>query len=392
MKKTIFISLLIALSIHCGAQIKFESGYFITNDGKQTLCLIKNTDWKNNPKEFLYKVAEGYQPLTEKIGNVKEFCIFNSAKFRRFNVDIDRSSEEVGHLSETEAPEFKNEQLFLKVLIEGKATLYSYNASNLVRFFFSIDSMNLQQLIFKTYINSDKAVAENNTFKIQLWNSLQCSTMNNETIEKLPYAAYELTRIMATYNSCQKSPYTIFKKKKDFININIRPGVSAGSLHVDNSILYAANTEFGNKTSFRLGVEAEFILGFNKNKWAIAIEPVYQSYKSNVVTDARTNSIDYKSIESSWGVRHYFFLNASNKIFLGVHYIYDIPLSSTFNANGTTLIIKSSGNGAFAVGYKYKSKCSVEFKYGLSRNLLRNYTLWSADYKMSSVVFSYTVF
>jgi hypothetical protein len=91
-------------------------------------------------------------------------------------------------------------------------------------------------------------------------------------------------------------------------------------------------------------------------------------------------------------VRHYFFLNASNKIFLGIHYIYDIPLSSTFNANGTTLIIKSSGNGAFAVGYKYKSKCSVEFKYGLSRNLLRNYTLWSADYKMSSVVFSYTVF
>ena len=100
MKTTLFIFLLIALSIHGGAQIKFESGYFITNDGKQTLCLIKNTDWKNNPKKFLYKTAEGYKPLTEKIENVKEFCIYSYAKFRRFNVDIDRSTEEVGHISE----------------------------------------------------------------------------------------------------------------------------------------------------------------------------------------------------------------------------------------------------------------------------------------------------
>ena len=119
---------------------------------------------------------------------------------------------------------------------------------------------------------------------------------------------------------------------------------------------------------------------------------VYQSYKSNVATAERTSSIDYKSIESSWGLRHYFFLNNSSRIFLGVHYIYDIPLRSTYKTNSTTLKIKSTSNAAFAVGYKYKTKCSIELKYNLSRNLLSNYVFWSADYKTTSVVFSYTVF
>jgi hypothetical protein len=42
----------------------------------------------------------------------------------------------------------------------------------------------------------------------------------------------------------------------------------------------SGNAKFDNKISFRIGLEAEFILPFNKNKWAVFAEPTYQYYKT----------------------------------------------------------------------------------------------------------------
>lgn len=33
-------------------------------------------------------------------------------------------------------------------------------------------------------------------------------------------------------------------------------------------------------TSFRFGLEAEFVMGFNNNKWAFLLEPTYQQFES----------------------------------------------------------------------------------------------------------------
>ncbi len=41
---------------------------------------------------------------------------------------------------------------------------------------------------------------------------------------------------------------------------------------------YTAEFDFGSQVNFRIGIEAEFIRGFNKNKWAIICEPTYQSF------------------------------------------------------------------------------------------------------------------
>ena len=93
MKTFTFFSLLTILSFSCFAQIQFEDGYFISNDGKKTDCLIKNIDWKNNPNEFLYKVSKDAAIKTATISDVAEFGIVNISKYQRFDVDVDQSSE-----------------------------------------------------------------------------------------------------------------------------------------------------------------------------------------------------------------------------------------------------------------------------------------------------------
>lgn len=84
------------------------------------------------------------------------------------------------------------------------------------------------------------------------------------------------------YNECNNQVFINFesKQKKDLFNLNIRPGFNNSSFSTQNGITSSSNVDFDNEFGFRFGIEAEFIIPVNKNKWAILIEPTYQYYKS----------------------------------------------------------------------------------------------------------------
>ncbi|WP_067151165.1 hypothetical protein [Pseudotamlana agarivorans] len=134
--KTKFLSILITvLCTICYSQISYEPGYFIDNNNEKTDCLIKNMDWKNNPTEFEYKLTEEGESQKATIHSVKEFEVTNMSQYVRFTVNIDRSSEALSKISHDKNPAFKEEVLFLKTILVGKANLYEYNDGNLKRFF-----------------------------------------------------------------------------------------------------------------------------------------------------------------------------------------------------------------------------------------------------------------
>ncbi|MEX0314438.1 MAG: tRNA modification GTPase, partial [Allomuricauda sp.] len=156
MNKHLFFLLTLALSFNCYAQISYEKGYFIENNGKKVECFIENVDWKNNPTEFKYKLSESSESIKVGITKVKEFSVQNYSKYIRANVKIDRSSSNINQLSSTRNPVFKEETLFLKILVEGTSNLYYYEDGNLIRYFYSKDGHhNLEQLIFKYYLKDN---------------------------------------------------------------------------------------------------------------------------------------------------------------------------------------------------------------------------------------------
>ncbi|MBC8882755.1 hypothetical protein H9X57_03255 [Flavobacterium piscinae] len=91
---------------------------------------------KNNPTEFEFKYNENEESQIISINNAKEFVVDGKSKYIRAKVDIDRSSSITKDLSNNKLPVFKNETLFLKNIVEGKANLFLYEDNNLVRFFF----------------------------------------------------------------------------------------------------------------------------------------------------------------------------------------------------------------------------------------------------------------
>ena len=187
MKKQFLFILITILSFNGYSQISFEKGYYIDNTNQKTNCLIKNVDWKNNPTEFEYKLSENSESKKTTIKSIKEFGIDNITKYIRSTVNIDRSSENTNNLSNHKNPIFQREELFLKVLIEGKANLYQYTDSNLKRYFYNKENSNIEQLIFKSYKTTENNIGKNNRFRQQLWVDLKCPNFKTSKIENVKY-------------------------------------------------------------------------------------------------------------------------------------------------------------------------------------------------------------
>ena len=169
--------LLIFLSLYCGSlfgQVKFEKGYFLNAQEQRVNCFIKNADWDNNPTQFDYKLSEQGTTRSATIETVKEFNIDNAAKYVRATVKIDRSSSNTNDMNSNSQPIFKEETLFLKVIMEGEANLYAYRYSTLRRFFYKTKNTNIEQLVYKQYLMNNDKIAENPQFRHQLMTQLAC--------------------------------------------------------------------------------------------------------------------------------------------------------------------------------------------------------------------------
>jgi len=395
MKKNLLFILIVILSANCYSQIIYEKGYYIDNSGNKVDCLIKNVDWKDNPTSFEYKLTENSDKNIATLNTVKEFGVYNIFKYTKQTVNIDRSSSIVSELSNDKYVSFNEEELFLKVLVEGKASLYSFVEGNIIRYFYNKDHSDIEQLVYKKYLTDDNQIGENTWYKQQLWNDLKCESIKVSKVEKLKYSKNRLIDFFIDYNECNNQDFTNYetKVKQDLFNLNIRPGFKSSSLYVDNSKTNSRDADFGNKSGFRIGLEAEVILPFNKNKWAIIFEPTYQDYKVEKELKITSSKVDYKSIEFPIGLRHYFFLNDNSKIFINGSFIYDLSMNSSVTYEKYEDIDINEGNNmAVGIGYKSNDKYSIEFRYNTKRNLLSDYVYWDSEYKTISVIFGYTIF
>jgi hypothetical protein len=395
MKIYLLISMLLLFCLNTFSQIQFENGYFITNADKRIACLIKNIDWQFNPSEFEYKLSETSDIKTASIKEVKEFGIKNASKYVRAKVNIDKSSEDLIKLTTTRNPVFQQEVLFLKVLVEGKATLFIYEERDLRRYFYQTVDSEINQLVYKPYLINTKQVGYNDQFRQQLLNDLPCEDISIYDIKKIKFYKNELVRFFITYNACQNSEYISYevKNRKDKVNLTIRPGINFSSLEINNTSSASESIDFGPATNYRLGVEIELFMPFNKNKWAVLIEPTYQQYKLQKDYVNQNVAVNYKSIELAFGLRHYFHLNEHSKIFINTSVIKDLSINSSINYDtGRVLELYTLNNYAVGLGYHFYKRYNLELRYLTSRKVLEKYSYWDSEYKTVSLIFGYSFY
>ena len=361
-------------------QIKYEKGYLITSQGERVECLIKNKDWKNNPSEFNYKLSDSSTPQEGNLTSVKEFGIYNYSKFIGADVEIDRSSAQATGLVGNAEPLWSQERLFLRVLLDGKAKLYSYDNSGGRKFFYSMTDTAIYQLVYKKFRINFLAkntmgqelspIAENSTYKDQLLENLKCSTGKLESVDNLTYITEDLERYFRSYNRCMGDTINEMNKqtKKSYFNLKITPGINSSSVSMPLANRLLAY-EFKRTEGFSLGLQFEMVIPYHKNKWAIVFEPTFQ-YLNSEAENGITN-IKLRAIEFPMGLRYYFNLNDHTRFYLNGFY------NSNFAINFKSRIelypnmnfgISPSGNWAFGGGIEHK-RFSFETRYYTERNL-----------------------
>ncbi|MEQ8364285.1 MAG: outer membrane beta-barrel protein [Cyclobacteriaceae bacterium] len=403
--KILVIAILFTSIINGYSQIDFEPGYYIDNNDQRVECLIKNIDWKSNPSEFEYRMEGIGEPRTMGIATIKEFGVTNTIhKYYRFTVGIDRSTEVTSGLSIDRTITVTEEQLFLRPLIEGKASLYVYEDKGIIKYFYKVDDEAIEQLLYKKYKTDGNKIGEVNKFREQIWNNLKCESISMAAVENIVYKKQSLVKLFSRYNECQNSEFVTNEVKGDrnFFNLMIRPGLDKSSLSMANSASNTRDTDFESKSALRFGLEFEFLLPFNKNKWAILVEPTYHSFKNEQKVPGIDNNftydvtVDYTSIEIPIGIRHYFYIDKRSKVFLNLSYMVDLSMGSNIDFKvGDNLAnsyeIKSSGSSVFGGGYNYNNKFNIELRYS-SRDILNSYGFWSSEYSTLSLILGVAIF
>lgn len=388
MKKALAL-LLLLLPIVTFAQITFQSGYFIER-GVKTECLIKNLAWKNNPVSIEYKLSEGEDTKIKTINEISEFSVNNAYKYKRFTTNVDRSEIVLDKLSTLKEPEWKKETVLLKILVEGKITLYQYEDSNFIKYFYSTgDHTVAEQLIYKEYIKEGR-IAENNMFRQQLYNLMKGNGSDMDKYKNIRYKKDALVKLFVDYNGVNGEHVNDLSKKQNIGSVNLKftPGATFSTLKLSNAIAPSYHQDFGSKAGFRIGAELEYIMPFNNNKWSLFIDPNYQSYSNSEKKGTQQTKAEYNHIELPIGLRHYMFLNKEAKFFVDGAYILSMPIGDAYlQYGGNILEVQRNSALAIGAGFSYKNY-SIEVRQNIKHGII-DYIYWEGSYSTTNIILGY---
>jgi hypothetical protein len=367
-------------------QLKFGKGYFIDSSGKKTECLILNADWSYNPTFFEYKMDPDAPRLSKTIAEVKEFVIDRTAKYVSAKVKMDRSSDELDDnaISDSFDPEWKEEAIFLKVITEGDATLFSYEEQDFVRYFFKTNASPAEQLVYKRYKKpGETSFGYNRNYVNQLFAQVNCLHIPSYRMEDISYSADALGKWFQKHNQCIDPNYkpAIAAKKRKLFFPKIFAGANYVSYQSGNSVFAPeSNINYGYKIGFTYGAELEFVFPFANNKWSFFAEPSVLSYRSSGINSFGAKiPIEYNTINILLGFRYYSFLNDRVKLFFDAGFNKDIKQLKLAPAPG--------------IGVSY-SRFMLEYRYFIATSVLAGNFDHSIGERFSNMflVVKYTLF
>ena len=242
------------------------------------------------------------------------------------------------------------------MLIEGEATLYEYRDGDIFRYFYTLNHLPIEQLVYKKYFKEETTLknkfeenksytkfASNKDFQKQLWTNLHIENVTMDKILKKEYNRKDLTNYFIEYNTSKKSNFTDYKSREAIgtVNFKLIAGVDKSGLEdYENSqekIEYVANKYFP-----KYGAEIEYISSYNRNKWSVFVDLTYQSYKYDLTVTNLTSSYAFfenthkYSFSESWysvnaGLRYYMYLNDNSSIFIDVAFGSRLGLGYSYN-------------------------------------------------------------
>lgn len=368
-----FTFLLLFAVVSLNAQHLFKPGYYIDLSGTKHNVEIKDFDWMRPPADLQIRSSDGSitsLPTTQ----VLEFNVGNS-KYRNLETDYFDYRINLKDVGEGSDLKFEKKTLLLRVLSEGRATLYGYNDST-EKFFFSTGTKQPVPLRYKKYFsdrrghaNPDTETANtvftNRDYQNQLRNAVYCPSINYTTIN---YTRTDLQKLFDRYNNnCEKVKRAPQNRKKWSAGVYV-VGMNS-SVSVNNPYFYYYdNVKTDSKPLLKAGLDVEYFLPFANNSFSVIASPGYVTHKSTSTvryeTYPFTQHFEAKisALELPLGFRYYYYINPTNAAIFKLQYKFPYNLDSHFKTNTDTFKIRLKPGFHAGVGYQFR-RLALEAEY-----------------------------
>jgi hypothetical protein len=277
---TFLLFLSIGFNTRIFAQVTFEKGYIVKNDGNKVECLIKSFERLESPTKVIFKLnPEDHRDTQLEIEEVKEFAIYSFGTFYRYEGDLDFSSQKINTFSDHKAPDFKPVKIFVRRIVQGQANLFEYIGNELKLYFLNVENGPIYQLIYKQYTAiSGPEIVENKYFIGQLRALLNSGNLSGFNFESINYNAKSISDVVFKYNGISnenivKSTSPKFNSKPIF-NLFVYIGGEATNNRIHYYYDFEKNSFFS--PAYIGGMSAEYIFPFYKNKIGIISDVFYK--------------------------------------------------------------------------------------------------------------------
>ncbi|GLR15811.1 hypothetical protein [Portibacter lacus] len=400
LKKGLLQICFLLFSIVVIGQVKFEPGYYIKESGEKIEGYILNIDWKNNPTSFNFKETAEGDDVEISIEDALEYGVDGFSAYQRHVVKVDQSLNNRTGLSSERNPNYKEETLFLKILVDSNIGLLKYESNQYVRFFYREGKNVPVQLIYKKYYKTSDRIAENVDFQQQIKNLAGQTFMSASKVNSLKYTEKSLVQVFKDINVGQGAEYTSYSSER----VHLIPIYSfvVGSRYLNNEIKNSSSNFKGTAAaslSYLLGGEVKIVLPFRKDTWSVYMGLYYHNLSGMRDIDFVSQKIPqsqgildikYNTLELNLGFRQRFFANSKPKYYFFGAGSLNIAMQRKFEIlDYIDLEPNTSLNYNVGIGCNIVPSFTIEISYATPRNYLNSYTFWDTEQQGVGLLLKY---
>jgi hypothetical protein len=317
MKNLLILSLLL-LAINAFSQTGYVNGYVVKNSGDTIRGQIYFSGWDLTPKQIQFKDANGAEQLFSA-AQLKSFSITGVDNYLSKIIAVDISPIQDNDLLSVDTSILQIDTIFLRIIVNGPASLYYYHGQDQKEHFFIDKNNNAQELVYHRYKVIQDGVQynrEDKKFIGQLIYYLSDCPEMRSGLSNLDYSESSLQPIFISYAQCKGSNTSyIAQKNSSSAKLGVIAGASfSNELFSGDAYLHINNAAFNTSVSPSFGLKLDFYL-IPKNKNFSFYNDInyvnvsfvgHGSYNSSSFLFTQTYKVDISYLFLNSMIRYYF--------------------------------------------------------------------------------------
>lgn len=341
---------------------KFSPGYVVMNNQDTIRGMIEDKDWDKIFTKINFKRDINSKAETYSVSSIKSFYVSNTFYFSAV-VEVDRKPRIINELSQEKAFEYRTDSTFIRLLLSGTKSLYTYTDENANIQYLILHDEKFQWLQFKKYllvVNYETFERTANNYKSQLSEYLSGCNEVVSALATTEYTEKDLTAVFMNYYKCiNVVPGSLHETDKFKVKLTLIGGVSITKINFGpGKVQYLSNAKFSSDTRPTIGAAINFLIPRNSYRSSINFELNYYGY--DVKYDYTGTSDIFGDSQNAYST----ITNSYIKAELYYQYLFsDRPTSLFMNVgmfNAFALKVKSASHQTLFLNGAYNSESDKE--------------------------------